>query len=178
MCIQKRVVHIVPTINIYTMPNAGESIQSLSGMLQSPSIGLSCVCIQKRVVHIVPMVNTYTMPDIGESIESLSDALQSCSFRLSRVCIQKRVIHIVPMINIYNAWCWWKHSEQKYAKLLSYLWCFIRGKEASLKPNSLSRGKAGSGPWPPNHLIRACRQHKSIASKHKKQTPWKTKQCT
>ena len=68
MCIQKRVVHIVPTINIYTIPDASESIQSLFGMLQSHSIRLSRMCIQKRVVHIVPMINIYTMPDAGESI--------------------------------------------------------------------------------------------------------------
>jgi hypothetical protein len=69
------------------MSDAGESIQSLSGTLQSHSIGLSHVCIQKIVVHIVPMINIYTMPDAGESIQSLSDVLQSCSFGLSRVCI-------------------------------------------------------------------------------------------
>ena len=85
------------------MPDAGESIQSLSDTLQSHSIRLSHICIQKRVVHIVPTINIYTMPDTGESIQSLSGALQSHSFGLSRMCIQKRVIHIVPMINIYNA---------------------------------------------------------------------------
>ena len=68
MCIQKRVVHIVPTINIYTMPDVGESIQSLSGTLQSRSIRLSCVWIQKRVVHIVPTIKIYTMHDVGKSI--------------------------------------------------------------------------------------------------------------
>ena len=99
----KRAVHIVPTINIYTMPDIGESIQSLSDMLQSHSIELSRVCIQKRVAHIVPAIIIYTMPDIGESIQSLFSTLQSLSFRLSRVCIHKRVIHNVPTINIYNA---------------------------------------------------------------------------
>ena len=58
-CSQKRLVHILPTITIYTMPDAGESIQTLFGTLQSHSIRLSRVCIQKRVVHIVPTINIY-----------------------------------------------------------------------------------------------------------------------
>jgi hypothetical protein len=88
MCIQKRVVHIVPTINIYTMPDVGESIQSLSDTLHSQSIRLSRVCIQKRVEHIVPTINICTMPNIGESIQPLSSVLHhivldflTCAFR-------------------------------------------------------------------------------------------------
>ena len=41
------------------MPKVGESIQSLSGVLQSHSVGLSRVCIQKRVIHFVPTINIY-----------------------------------------------------------------------------------------------------------------------
>ena len=69
------------------MPDVDESIQSLSGMLQSHSIRLSHVCIRKRVVHIVPTINIYTMPNTGESIQSLSEALESCSFGLSSMYI-------------------------------------------------------------------------------------------
>ena len=94
MCIQKGVVLIVPMINIYTIPEASESIKSLPGMLQSHSIKLSHVCIQKRVVHIVPMINIYTMPDASESIQSLSGALQSCRFwTFSRVHSEKSNTH-------------------------------------------------------------------------------------